>query len=193
MSTRCCQGRRSGPYTDSEWAFLYHWQANIVGITSAAEFKQSKCWSLSSSTHTSGARGITISSISVQVETIGDAYMVASGLPKRNGNRHAVDICRMALEILHFMHTFELRHLPGIPVWIRIGVHSGRRPVLCHPPPPRKTKNMHPVGTALGIECACFCVCRLMCSRSCGCEDAQILFIWRHGQHSVSYGVHRTP
>uniref|UniRef100_A0A3Q4AK55 Guanylate cyclase n=1 Tax=Mola mola TaxID=94237 RepID=A0A3Q4AK55_MOLML len=60
-----------------------------------------------------------------KVETIGDAYMVTSGLPKRNGNRHAVDICRMALEILHFMGTFQLRHLPGIPVWIRIGVHSG--------------------------------------------------------------------
>ncbi|KAM6897101.1 guanylyl cyclase C [Xenentodon cancila] len=60
-----------------------------------------------------------------KVETIGDAYMVASGLPKRNGNRHAVDICRMALDILEFMGTFQLRHLPGIPVWIRIGVHSG--------------------------------------------------------------------
>ncbi|XP_029933944.1 heat-stable enterotoxin receptor [Myripristis murdjan] len=60
-----------------------------------------------------------------KVETIGDAYMVASGLPKRNGNRHAVDICRMALDILAFIGTFQLRHMPGIPVWIRIGVHSG--------------------------------------------------------------------
>ncbi|KAK7939976.1 hypothetical protein WMY93_003302 [Mugilogobius chulae] len=60
-----------------------------------------------------------------KVETIGDAYMVASGLPRRNGNRHAVDICHMALDILTFMGTFQLRHLPGIPVWIRIGVHSG--------------------------------------------------------------------
>lgn len=67
-----------------------------------------------------------MSSVYPQVETIGDAYMVASGLPKRNGNRHAVDICRMALDILAFMGTFQLRHLPGIPVWIRIGVHSGR-------------------------------------------------------------------
>ncbi|XP_060759987.1 guanylyl cyclase C [Neoarius graeffei] len=60
-----------------------------------------------------------------KVETIGDAYMVASGLPRRNGNRHAVDICLMALDILTFMGTFQLRHLPGIPLWIRIGVHSG--------------------------------------------------------------------
>ncbi|XP_076028070.1 guanylyl cyclase C-like [Genypterus blacodes] len=60
-----------------------------------------------------------------KVETIGDAYMVASGLPRRNGNRHAVDICRMALDILEFLGTFQLKHLPGIPLWIRIGVHSG--------------------------------------------------------------------
>ncbi|XP_069848243.1 LOW QUALITY PROTEIN: guanylyl cyclase C-like, partial [Dipodomys merriami] len=60
-----------------------------------------------------------------KVETIGDAYVVASGLPQRNGNRHAVDIAKMALDILSFMGTFELEHLPGLPVWIRIGVHSG--------------------------------------------------------------------
>ncbi|KAM5335711.1 guanylyl cyclase C [Glossophaga mutica] len=60
-----------------------------------------------------------------KVETIGDAYMVASGLPKRNGNRHAVDIAKMALDILSFVGTFELEHLPGLPIWIRIGVHSG--------------------------------------------------------------------
>ncbi|XP_051011451.1 guanylyl cyclase C isoform X2 [Acomys russatus] len=60
-----------------------------------------------------------------KVETIGDAYVVASGLPMRNGNRHAVDISKMALDILSFIGTFELEHLPGLPVWIRIGVHSG--------------------------------------------------------------------
>ncbi|XP_045887524.1 heat-stable enterotoxin receptor [Micropterus dolomieu] len=60
-----------------------------------------------------------------KVETIGDAYMVASGLPKRNGDRHAVDIAHMALDILAFVGTFQLQHLPGIPLWIRIGVHSG--------------------------------------------------------------------
>uniref|UniRef100_A0A8C4YXH0 Guanylate cyclase n=1 Tax=Gadus morhua TaxID=8049 RepID=A0A8C4YXH0_GADMO len=60
-----------------------------------------------------------------KVETIGDAYMVASGLPRCNGNRHAVDIAHMALDILAFVGTFQLQHLPGIPLWIRIGVHSG--------------------------------------------------------------------
>ncbi|KAF4022756.1 hypothetical protein G4228_014493 [Cervus hanglu yarkandensis] len=62
-----------------------------------------------------------------KVETIGDAYMVASGLPKRNGNRHAIDIAKMALDLLSFVGTFELEHLPGLPIWIRIGIHSALR------------------------------------------------------------------
>lgn len=61
----------------------------------------------------------------VQVETIGDAYMVASGLPKRNGNKHAAEIANMSLNILSSVGTFQMRHMPDVPVRIRIGIHSG--------------------------------------------------------------------
>nr|XP_020665285.1 retinal guanylyl cyclase 1 [Pogona vitticeps] len=60
-----------------------------------------------------------------KVETIGDAYMVASGLPKRNGNRHAGEIANMSLDILSAVGTFRMRHMPEVPVRIRIGLHSG--------------------------------------------------------------------
>ncbi|XP_053218136.1 retinal guanylyl cyclase 1 isoform X1 [Podarcis raffonei] len=60
-----------------------------------------------------------------KVETIGDAYMVASGLPKRNGNRHAGEIANMSLDILSAVGTFKMRHMPDVPVRIRIGLHSG--------------------------------------------------------------------
>ncbi|KAJ1197522.1 hypothetical protein NDU88_001379 [Pleurodeles waltl] len=60
-----------------------------------------------------------------KVETIGDAYMVASGLPKRNGNRHAAEIANMSLDILSSVGSFKMRHMPDVPVRIRIGLHSG--------------------------------------------------------------------
>uniref|UniRef100_A0A8C6NN08 Guanylate cyclase n=1 Tax=Nothobranchius furzeri TaxID=105023 RepID=A0A8C6NN08_NOTFU len=60
-----------------------------------------------------------------KVETIGDAYMVASGLPKRNGNKHAAEIANMSLNILSSVGTFHMRHMPDVPVRIRIGIHSG--------------------------------------------------------------------
>lgn len=59
------------------------------------------------------------------METIGDAYMVASGLPKRNGNKHAAEIANMSLNILSSVGTFKMRHMPDVPVRIRIGIHSG--------------------------------------------------------------------
>lgn len=62
----------------------------------------------------------------IQVETIGDAYMVASGLPKRNGNKHAAEIANMSLNILSSVGTFHMRHMPDVPVRIRIGIHSGK-------------------------------------------------------------------
>ncbi|XP_069060000.1 retinal guanylyl cyclase 2-like isoform X2 [Pleurodeles waltl] len=60
-----------------------------------------------------------------KVETIGDAYMVASGLPKRNGNKHAAEIANMSLDILCSVGSFQMRHMPDVPVRIRIGLHSG--------------------------------------------------------------------
>ncbi|CAL9685669.1 unnamed protein product [Knipowitschia caucasica] len=60
-----------------------------------------------------------------KVETIGDAYMVASGVPNRNGNRHAAEMANMSLDILHCIGTFKMRHMPDLKVRIRIGLHSG--------------------------------------------------------------------
>ncbi|XP_029696332.1 retinal guanylyl cyclase 2 isoform X2 [Takifugu rubripes] len=60
-----------------------------------------------------------------KVETIGDAYMVASGLPVSNGNRHAAEIANMSLDILSAVGTFKMRHMPDVPVRIRIGLHTG--------------------------------------------------------------------
>ncbi|XP_035782978.1 atrial natriuretic peptide receptor 2-like isoform X2 [Anopheles albimanus] len=60
-----------------------------------------------------------------KVETIGDAYMVVSGLPVRNGNLHAREISRMALRLLAAVHKFTIRHRPNEQLRLRIGLHSG--------------------------------------------------------------------
>ncbi|XP_040899910.1 atrial natriuretic peptide receptor 1-like [Toxotes jaculatrix] len=60
-----------------------------------------------------------------KVETIGDAYMVVSGLPVRNGKLHGREIARMALALLDAVRTFKIRHRPEQQLKLRIGIHSG--------------------------------------------------------------------
>nr|VZH99340.1 unnamed protein product [Spirometra erinaceieuropaei] len=60
-----------------------------------------------------------------KVETIGDSYVVASGLPTRNGRRHAGEIASMALELLSISGVFVIRHMPTVPLLLRIGINTG--------------------------------------------------------------------
>ncbi|XP_076311255.1 retinal guanylyl cyclase 1-like [Tachypleus tridentatus] len=59
-----------------------------------------------------------------KVETIGDAYMVVGGLPERIQN-HAEEIATMALDLLHVCGKFKIRHMPNVPLMLRIGIHTG--------------------------------------------------------------------
>lgn len=52
--------------------------------------------------------------------------MVASGVPVPNENRHAAEIANMSLDILSAVGTFKMRHMPDVPVRIRIGLHTGQ-------------------------------------------------------------------
>ncbi|XP_060098656.1 guanylate cyclase 2G-like [Heteronotia binoei] len=60
-----------------------------------------------------------------KVETIGDAYMVASGLPIRNGTKHVEEIATMSLHFLSAMISFKIGHMPNEKLRLRIGIHTG--------------------------------------------------------------------
>lgn len=52
--------------------------------------------------------------------------MVVSGLPERNGIRHAREVARMALALLDAVRRFRIRHRPHDQLKLRIGLHSGK-------------------------------------------------------------------
>ncbi|KAI3357343.1 hypothetical protein L3Q82_015492, partial [Scortum barcoo] len=59
------------------------------------------------------------------VETIGDAYMVVSGLPERNGDRHADEIAKMALDLVAAVRQVSIPHMPNHRLQLRAGIHTG--------------------------------------------------------------------
>lgn len=60
-----------------------------------------------------------------KIETIGDAYLVVSGLPVRNDDLHAGEIASMSLHLLEQIKSFKIRHRPNDTLKLRIGLHSG--------------------------------------------------------------------
>ncbi|KAH7718579.1 RGC/RGC protein kinase [Aphelenchoides avenae] len=60
-----------------------------------------------------------------KVETIGDSYMVVSGIPQENGTRHLMHLSDVALELMAFLDDFHVPHKKNQRIRIRIGLHTG--------------------------------------------------------------------
>lgn len=60
-----------------------------------------------------------------KVETISDSYLVASGLPRKNGDKHAVEVCNMALTLRNAASLIVRPDKRPQTIEIKAGIHSG--------------------------------------------------------------------
>ncbi|KAK2155213.1 hypothetical protein LSH36_246g04040 [Paralvinella palmiformis] len=61
-----------------------------------------------------------------RVEVLADTYMIASGLPNKNGRRHAEEIASMALSINNRIKNTEPSIIHHSRLSLKMGIHSGR-------------------------------------------------------------------
>ncbi|XP_036363771.1 uncharacterized protein LOC118765611 [Octopus sinensis] len=60
-----------------------------------------------------------------KVESISDSYMVVSGIPEKNGDRHAGEIATMALDLMSYVTLLHVPNTESNVLQLRIGMHSG--------------------------------------------------------------------
>eukprot|EP01135_Chromosphaera_perkinsii_P003886 Nk52_evm3s261 gene=Nk52_evmTU3s261 len=60
-----------------------------------------------------------------KVETVGDNYVIVSGVPIPCENRHSEQICLLALEFMAATCNFRIRKDPTAQLQLRIGIHTG--------------------------------------------------------------------
>jgi len=60
-----------------------------------------------------------------KVDTVNDSHMIASGVPDKNGDRHASIIASMSLDVMSTCSMFPIQHKPNERVQLRSSIHTG--------------------------------------------------------------------
>ncbi len=60
-----------------------------------------------------------------KVDTVGDAYMIVSGIPEPR-NSHAFEIASMAVDLLNVTEHIDIPNYPDESIKFRIGIHTGK-------------------------------------------------------------------
>jgi len=116
------QGRRVAP---EHFDFVTIYFSDIVGFTAIAKASTPlEVIALLNDMYTS-FDSIAANYDVYKVETIGDAYMIVSGLPTRNGDNHAGEICSTAMDLMCEIGQMKIAHLPDTKMQLRSGIHTG--------------------------------------------------------------------
>jgi len=59
-----------------------------------------------------------------KIETIGCAFMFASGLTN-GGGQHAGEVCTVALQLMNSLCSFEIAHVKNLKLNLQVGIHTG--------------------------------------------------------------------
>uniref|UniRef100_A0A1I7WMU6 Guanylate cyclase domain-containing protein n=1 Tax=Heterorhabditis bacteriophora TaxID=37862 RepID=A0A1I7WMU6_HETBA len=65
------------------------------------------------------------SHIPIQVENVGDAYLIVSGIPELPHYEHLKEVCRIGIQLQKFVEHFTVDNCPEQQMRIKVGVNSG--------------------------------------------------------------------
>uniref|UniRef100_A0A914VRF2 Guanylate cyclase n=1 Tax=Plectus sambesii TaxID=2011161 RepID=A0A914VRF2_9BILA len=116
------QGRHVAPQTYAEATVLF---CDIAGFTSLCSTSNPLEIVTFLNGVFSGFDTFIADHSAYKVETIGDAYMVVSGVPVVIGDRHVETIASIAVLMKEFVSDFKVVHRPDLQLQIRTGFHSG--------------------------------------------------------------------
>ncbi|CAJ0569297.1 unnamed protein product, partial [Mesorhabditis spiculigera] len=61
-----------------------------------------------------------------KVENVGDAYLLVSGIPKLDHQRHLAEVCKLALKFHQYaLNDYRIPHHPEKKLRLKMGIHTG--------------------------------------------------------------------